>query len=150
MTFLGFCWKGPRAERLQVAGPIHSLSLGGGLPRTSWRGRRGSAGWLLLEHGLDPSLINLDRHRSLQERHGQYQALVRSETQQNSLQSGEWAILDSYPVPDSQERPRLAGQTVQDGGLDRRNFTFVNGGRNSTNTDHMNYSRDRKDWQLIE
>jgi hypothetical protein len=55
--------------------------LGSGLPRRSLRGRRASASWLLLEHGLDPSLIHLDRHRSLQERYRQYKALVRSETQ---------------------------------------------------------------------
>jgi hypothetical protein len=81
MNVFDFCWRGASAERLLVAEPIHSWLLGGGLPRTSLRGRRASASWLLLGHGLDPSLINLDRHRSLQERHRQYKALVHSETQ---------------------------------------------------------------------
>jgi hypothetical protein len=57
------------------------VRLGGRLPRTSLRGRRASASWLLLGHELDPRLIHLDRNRSLQERHRQYEALVRSETQ---------------------------------------------------------------------
>src|SRR6266699_4603130 len=80
MIFFDGCRKALRTERSPAAGPIDSLLLsgasrlmsqkqvwlGGELGRTSLRGHRVTASWALLEHGPDPSLINLNRHRSLQ------------------------------------------------------------------------------------
>jgi len=82
--------------------------LGGGLPRTRFRGHRATAS-LVLWQGLYPSLINLNGDRPLQKCYRQHQTLMPSETQQDSLGAAEWATLNSHPMSDLQERPRLSG-----------------------------------------
>ncbi len=70
----------------------------GGLPRTSLRGYTAVASAVLLERGPDPSLINLNRHGSLQECYTQHQALMPSETQQDSLYATKRAVLNPHPM----------------------------------------------------
>ncbi len=72
------------------------------------RGQRVAAGLVLLGNGLDPSLINLNGDRSLQKCYRQREALMPSETQQDSLYATERTMLNSHPT-DRQERPGLAG-----------------------------------------
>ena len=74
------------------------MQLRSGPPRTSLRGCRATASAMLLGHGPDPSLINLNRHRSLQECYRQHEALMPSETQQDSLYATKRAVLNSHPM----------------------------------------------------
>jgi hypothetical protein len=75
---------------------------------------------------------------------------MSSETQQDSLYTTKWAILDFHPVPDLQEGPRLAGQPGLDSRLNGGNFAFVNGKGSFADSHHMNNARDRKNWQPIQ
>jgi hypothetical protein len=119
------------------------------LPRTRLRGHNATTSPVLWQR-LYPSLINLNGDRPLQERYRQYKALMPSETQQNSLYATERAILDSHPLPNLQEGPRLAGEPGLGGSLDSDNFAFVNGDGSSANSHHMNNPRDRKNWEPIQ
>jgi hypothetical protein len=63
----------------------------------------------MLWQGLDPSLVNLNRHRPLQKGYRQHKPLMPSETQQDSLDATKRAALNSHSVPDLKKRPRLSG-----------------------------------------
>jgi hypothetical protein len=81
--------------------------LGRGLPRTSLRSHRATASPVLWQ-GLYPSLINLNGDRPPQECYRQHQTLMPSETQQDSLDAAEWAVLYSDRMSNLEERPRLS------------------------------------------
>jgi hypothetical protein len=86
------------------------MALGVGLRRKNLR-RHWTAGGPCLREGLHPRLINLDRDRSLQKRYRQYESLMASEAQQNSLHATKRAMLNSHLMSNLYERPRLSGQS---------------------------------------
>jgi hypothetical protein len=55
---------------------------------------------LVLLHELHPSFLNLDRDRSLQECYRQHEALISSETQQDSFYATKRAMLNFHPISD--------------------------------------------------
>jgi hypothetical protein len=73
-----------------------------------------------------------------------------SETQQDSLDAAERAVLYSDPMSNFEERPRLAGQPGLDSGLNGDNFGFINGNRSFANSHDMNNPWDRKNWQPVQ
>jgi hypothetical protein len=90
---------------------FHANKAKCGLPnrlnRNTFSGHRSTAGPVLQRNGLNPSLVNLYGHGSLQECYRQQEALVPSNTQQDPLYATKGTMLNSHPIPNAQRRPRF-------------------------------------------
>src|SRR6266550_247090 len=95
---LGFLREAKRALSSVSCGN-GNCDLSNGLLRNTLRGQWVTAG-LVLQYGLHPGFINLNRDRSPQECYGQHEALISSETQQDSLYATKRAMLNSHPISD--------------------------------------------------
>jgi hypothetical protein len=69
----------------------------------------------------------LDSDGALEERDRQHEAMVPPEFQQDSVQPTKGAMLDSHPLANSNEGPRLGWEARLDRGLYRFHFGFLNG-----------------------
>jgi hypothetical protein len=110
---------------------------------------RAIASAALLEHGPNPSLINLNRHRSLQKCYGQHKPLMSSEAQQDSLYAAKRPMLDSHSMSNLHKRPRLSGQSRPNSRLQGSNFGFINSDRSSANSDYVDNPGDAKNWKPV-
>src|SRR6266849_11174765 len=59
-------------------------------------------------------------------------------------------MLDSHPLSNPYERPRLAREPRLDCGLDRCNLSFVNGHRSLAHPDDEGNPGDHKNWAAIQ
>jgi len=85
----------------------------------------------------------------LEKGHGQHEATLPFEVQQDSLQPAKGSVFDPYPLTDFEERPRSAGEPGSNRGLNRSNFGVVNGDRASTYSDDGNDPGRRKNGEPV-
>jgi len=112
------------------------------------RGHRVTASPVLWQ-GLYPSLINLNRHRSLQKCYGQHKPLMSSEAQQDSLYAAKRPMPDSHSMSNLHKRPRLSAQSRPNSRLQGSNFGFINSDRSSANSDYVDNPGDAKNWKPV-
>ena len=81
---------------------------------------------MLLAEGAHPGTVNFDSDRALEKCYRQNEAVAPFEIQQDSLYPTKSSIIDCHSFSDLQERPRLAGESGCNKGLDGSDFGLVN------------------------
>ncbi len=74
---------------------------------------------------------------------------MSSEGQQDSFDATKRTTFNSHSMSDVQERPRLPEQPRFNGGLNCRNFGFLDGERNPSDSNNVNNTRDRENGEAI-
>jgi len=91
----------------------------------------------VLWQGLYPSLINLNRHRSLQKCYGQHKPLMSSEAQQDSLYAAKRPMHRFSLYVQSPQTAKVVWQSRPNSRLQGSNFGFINSDRSSANSDYV-------------
>ena len=87
--------------------------------------------------GNGPIAVDFNRHRTLKQGHGNDKALTLLRIQEYSLDTGEGSLFDANPLPNLKEGPGSRLESGNYDGLQRGNFTFVDGNRRLTCADHL-------------